>query len=199
MHEMIERTLCCDCYNKINIFFYSVQLWAQKIGKPCSIEDARTLHEKYICKHHFLETDFTTPERKRLNRGAVPCSSDSATVVTSFVGVTTRAREITGTSAIIIIGSFGQNMWLVCEKITWESHTFSSGVHYRIEVPISRTPTRVSLQSWRPTTVARLSSWAKRTSSFWALHWSICEDGQRLDGFCVICIITMFRGMSRLT
>ena len=76
--KWIKSTLRCNCYTKINLFFYSAQLWAQKIGKPCSIEDARTLHEKYICKHHFLETDFTTPERKRLNRGAVPCSSDSA-------------------------------------------------------------------------------------------------------------------------
>jgi len=39
-------------------------LWAQKIGKPCSIEDARTLHEKYISKNHFLETDFTTSEER---------------------------------------------------------------------------------------------------------------------------------------
>jgi len=76
--KWIKRTLCCDCYTKINLFFYNAQLWAQKIGKPCSIEDARTLHEKYICKNHFLETDFTTPEKKWLNREAVPCSSDSA-------------------------------------------------------------------------------------------------------------------------
>jgi len=76
--KWIKSTLCCDCYSKINIFFYSAQLWAQKIGKPCSIEDARTLYVKYVCKNHFLETDFTTTERKRLNRGAVPCSADSA-------------------------------------------------------------------------------------------------------------------------
>jgi len=35
---------------------------------------ARTLYEKYICKNHILETDFTTPEKKRLNRGAVSCT-----------------------------------------------------------------------------------------------------------------------------
>ena len=29
-------------------------------------------------KNNFLDTDFTTPERKRLNRGAVPCSLGSA-------------------------------------------------------------------------------------------------------------------------
>jgi len=30
-----------------------------------------------VYKNHLLQTDFTTPERKQLNRGAVPCSSDS--------------------------------------------------------------------------------------------------------------------------
>ena len=74
--KWIKSTLCCDCYTKINVFFYSAQLWAQKIGKPCSIEEAITLHDKYVCKNHFLERDFT--QKKRLNRGAVPCSSDSA-------------------------------------------------------------------------------------------------------------------------
>jgi len=76
--KWIKSTLCCDCYTKINLFFYSAQLWAQKIGKPCSIEEAITLHDKYVCKNHFLEQDCATPEKKRLNRGAVPCSSDSA-------------------------------------------------------------------------------------------------------------------------
>jgi len=76
--KWIKSTLCSDCCNKINLLFYSAQLWAQKIGKLCSIEDARTLYEKYICKNHFLETDFTTAEKKGLNRGAVPCSSDLA-------------------------------------------------------------------------------------------------------------------------
>jgi hypothetical protein len=47
-----------------NQFFYSAQLWAEKIGRSCSIEDARTLYVKYVCKNHFLQTDFTTPEGK---------------------------------------------------------------------------------------------------------------------------------------
>jgi len=76
--KWIKSTLCWDCYTKINLFFYSAQLWAQKIVQPCSIDDAKTLYVKYICKNNFLEIDFTTPERKRLNIGAVPCSSDSA-------------------------------------------------------------------------------------------------------------------------
>ena len=63
-------------YNQF--FFSSARLWAEKIGRPCSIEDARTVNVKYICKNHFLQTDFTTPEGTRLNRMAVPCSSDSA-------------------------------------------------------------------------------------------------------------------------
>jgi hypothetical protein len=70
-------TLWCGCYTIIN-FFCSAQLWAKSIGRPCSIEDARTLYQKYLCKNHFLASDFTTPERRRLNRGAVPCSSGSA-------------------------------------------------------------------------------------------------------------------------
>ena len=73
--KWIKTTLCCDCYTKVNLFFYSAQLWAQKIGEPCSIEEAITLHDKYVCKNHFLERDFTTPEKKWFNRGAVPCSS----------------------------------------------------------------------------------------------------------------------------
>ena len=31
----------------------------------------------YMYKNHFLQTDFTTPERKQLNRAAVPCSLES--------------------------------------------------------------------------------------------------------------------------
>jgi len=33
---------------------------------------------KYICKNQLLHTDFTIPERKRLNRVAVSCNTDSA-------------------------------------------------------------------------------------------------------------------------
>ena len=76
--KWIKSTLCWDCYTKINLFYCIAHLWVQKTGRPCSIEDARTLYVKYVCRNHFLETDFTAPERKRLKRGAVPCSSDSA-------------------------------------------------------------------------------------------------------------------------
>jgi hypothetical protein len=70
--KWIKIALCCDSYTKINLFFYSAQLWAQKIGQPCSIDDARTLYVKYVCKNHFLETDFTTPEKKQTEqRGSV--------------------------------------------------------------------------------------------------------------------------------
>jgi len=58
-------------------------------------------------------------------------------------------------------------------------------VHHRIVAPISRTPTGVSLQSWRPTT-ARLRS---------APRFGHYEDGQRLDAFYVICIITMYNSL----
>jgi hypothetical protein len=33
---------------------------------------------EYVGNNHFLDADFTMPERKRLNRGTVPRSSDSA-------------------------------------------------------------------------------------------------------------------------
>ena len=51
--KWIKSTLFCVCYTKVNLFFYSPQLWAKKIGKPCNTEDARTLHVKYVCKNHF--------------------------------------------------------------------------------------------------------------------------------------------------
>jgi len=75
--KWIKSALCSECCTKINLFFYSAQLWAQKIGQSYSIEDARTLYKKYACRNHFFKTDFTMSERKWLNRGAVPCSADS--------------------------------------------------------------------------------------------------------------------------
>ena len=32
--KWIKSTLCCDCYTKINVFFYSAQLWAQGLVSP---------------------------------------------------------------------------------------------------------------------------------------------------------------------
>jgi hypothetical protein len=72
----VHNALIVILYNQL--FFSSAQLWAEKIGRPCNIDDARTLHVKYVSKNHFLQTDFTTPEGTCLNRMAVPCSSDSA-------------------------------------------------------------------------------------------------------------------------
>ena len=54
--KWIKSTLCFVCCTKINLFFYSAQLWAQKIGIPCSVEDAKKLNGKYLCKDHFLNT-----------------------------------------------------------------------------------------------------------------------------------------------
>ena len=39
--KWIKSTLCCDCYTKINLLFYSAQLWAQNIGMQNSVEDAK--------------------------------------------------------------------------------------------------------------------------------------------------------------
>jgi hypothetical protein len=57
----------------LKLILLQVSLMGQKIGQPCSTEDARTLYAKYAYNNHFLETDFTTPERKLLNRGATKC------------------------------------------------------------------------------------------------------------------------------
>jgi hypothetical protein len=67
--KWIKSTLCYESYTKINLLFYSAQLWAQKIDQPCSIEDTRTLYVKYVCKNNFLEMDFTTPERNNGTEG----------------------------------------------------------------------------------------------------------------------------------
>jgi len=48
-----------------------------KYWSVLGIEDPRTLYKKYVCRNHFFETYFTTPERRWLNRGAVPCRSVS--------------------------------------------------------------------------------------------------------------------------
>jgi hypothetical protein len=67
--KWIKSTLCCDCYNTINWLFYSTQFWAKNIGRPCKFEDARNLYVMYVCKNHFLHTDFTTPERNDRTEG----------------------------------------------------------------------------------------------------------------------------------
>ena len=53
-------------------------MWAEKVGRMCTMQEARTLRHKFLCRDHFLPTDFTTPEGIRLNRSAVPLGLDSA-------------------------------------------------------------------------------------------------------------------------
>ena len=53
--KWIKSTLRCDFYTKINLFFYNAQLWAPKIGQPCSIENAWNRYVKYVHRNHFLE------------------------------------------------------------------------------------------------------------------------------------------------
>ena len=57
MINSVFQTLYLKCMKwiKSTLFFYSSQLWTQGIGKPCSVEEAITLHDKYVCKNHFLE------------------------------------------------------------------------------------------------------------------------------------------------
>jgi hypothetical protein len=64
----MNGVLCWDC-NMINFFFiYCAKMWAEKVGRVCTMEEAQALHYKFLCRHHFLLTDFTTPERGHLNR-----------------------------------------------------------------------------------------------------------------------------------
>jgi hypothetical protein len=60
------------------MFSYRALVWAGRVGISCTIDSARMLHCKFLCSSHFLESDFTTNERVRLNRFAVPCGSYSA-------------------------------------------------------------------------------------------------------------------------
>jgi hypothetical protein len=60
-------------------FLFTVQKeWARKVGRQCTMEEAGSLYHKYLCRDHFLPTDFMTPEGIRLNRMAVPLGLDSA-------------------------------------------------------------------------------------------------------------------------
>ena len=60
----------------IYLFIYSANLWAQKVDRLCTTEEAGFLHYKFLCWDHFLPTDFTTTEGTILNILAVPCSCD---------------------------------------------------------------------------------------------------------------------------
>ena len=73
----MNSVLCWDC-NIINFFIFSAKMWAEKVGRVCTMQEARTLHYKFLCCDHFLPTDFTTPGGICLNRTAVPLGLDSA-------------------------------------------------------------------------------------------------------------------------
>jgi len=60
------------------LFIYSAILWAEKVDRLCTMEEAVFLHYKFLCRVHLLSTDLTTPEVIGLNRLAVPCGLDSA-------------------------------------------------------------------------------------------------------------------------
>jgi len=52
-------------------------MWAD-VARVCTMWEAALLHYKFLCRYHFLLTDFMTPEGIRLNRLAVPLGLDSA-------------------------------------------------------------------------------------------------------------------------
>jgi len=69
---------CWDYNIIIYLFIYSAKLWAEKVGRLCTMEDAGFLKYKFLCQDRFLPTDFVTPEGICLNRLAVPHGLDSA-------------------------------------------------------------------------------------------------------------------------
>jgi hypothetical protein len=74
----INGALCWDCNIIIYLFIYSAQLWAEKVSRLCTTEEAGILHYKFLCQYHFLPIDFMIPAGIHLNRLAVPCGLDSA-------------------------------------------------------------------------------------------------------------------------
>ena len=64
--------------NVIIFFIYSAKLWAEKVGRMCTMEETGVLHYKFLCWDHFLPTDFMTPEGMCQNRLAVPRGLDSS-------------------------------------------------------------------------------------------------------------------------
>jgi hypothetical protein len=60
------------------LYSYSALVCIGKVGISCTIDSARMLHNKYLCRRHFLKSDFTAAVRVHLNRVAVPYGSDSA-------------------------------------------------------------------------------------------------------------------------
>jgi len=53
-------------------------MWGEKVSRLCTMEEAGSLKNKFLCQDLFLLTDFMTPEGVRLNRLAVPCDLDLA-------------------------------------------------------------------------------------------------------------------------
>jgi hypothetical protein len=60
-------------------------IWAGRVGRPCNIDSASLLCNKFLCSKLFLESDYRTAERIHLNHLAVPCGSDSALTVRMMV------------------------------------------------------------------------------------------------------------------
>jgi hypothetical protein len=59
-------------------YFYRAVVWAREVGISCTTDSARMLHNQYLCTDISLKGDFTTAERRHLNRVAYPHGSDSA-------------------------------------------------------------------------------------------------------------------------
>jgi len=53
-------------------------MWGEKVGRLCTMEEAVSLRNKFLCQYHFLLKDLMTPEGICLSRLAVPHGLDSA-------------------------------------------------------------------------------------------------------------------------
>ena len=77
-YTCINGALCWDCNIIIYLFIYGAKLWAEKVNRLCTMEEAGFLRYKFLCQDHVLPIDFTTPEGICLKRLAVPCGLDLA-------------------------------------------------------------------------------------------------------------------------
>jgi hypothetical protein len=48
-YTCINGVLCWDCKIIIYLFIYSAKLWAEKVDRLCTMEEAGFLHYKFLC------------------------------------------------------------------------------------------------------------------------------------------------------
>jgi hypothetical protein len=58
------------------LFIYRAQKWAERVGRKCTMVEAVLLHHNFLCRDHFMSTDFMMPEGICLKKSAVPRALD---------------------------------------------------------------------------------------------------------------------------